>query len=141
MPNAEVILEKKGQIKEAKVGGTGPVKLLELQTNGIIPTRMRHVIKRYLKKVGFKSLKVEHRMGPNPFAVTLLASGSASSPITEEQMSKLDYLREATIETLNQTKNGYPIHASQADPEYLRQKLAKIEPTLSKIYYSVSRSS
>jgi hypothetical protein len=137
MAGIELLMENGSQPREASVGTTGRIKLLEIQTNGIIPTRMRHVIKRYLKKVGFTSLKVEHQMGPNPFTVVLLATGISETPLTESQVSRLSYLKESIQATLNDTKNGFPVHASQADPEKLREKLAKVEPSLSKIYYAV----
>lgn len=136
-----MVYNKTAEAEEATVGAKGKVKLLEIQTNGIIPSRMRHVIKRYLKKVGFTNLKVEHKMGPNPFAMVLTATGETSSPITEEQMPKLNYLKESVLFVLNQTKNGYPVHASQADPELLRHKLSQVEPSLNKIYYAVKTES
>lgn len=140
MSRTEVIFEKKPEPQHVLAGASGAVKLLDLQTTGIIPTRMRHVIKRYLKKVGFRALKVEHRMGPNPFSVTLLATGIAPHPMSEEQVSRVDFLRESMAETLNQMKGGYPIHASQADSEFLRKRLALVEPTLGKIYYALERA-
>jgi len=140
MSGPELIYSKESDIQEAKEGSRGKLKLLEVQTNGIIPSRMRHVIKRYLKKAGFTNLKVEHKMGPNPFAMVLTATGEAKYPVSKEQESKLNYLRESVIYVLNQSKNGYPVHASQADPELLRKKLSVIEPSLNKIYYSVRAS-
>lgn len=136
MYTAGTVLEWKMGLRQATVGASGALKLLELQTNGIIPTRMRHLIKRFLKKAGFMSLKVEHRAGPNPFTVTLLATGTAPAPVSEEQVSKLRYLTESVVDALNQSRSGYPIHASQADPEFLRRRLAEVEPNLSKTYYA-----
>lgn len=132
-----LLYSKDSENQEAKEGAVGKLKLVEVQTNGIIPSRMRHVIKRYLKKTGFTNLKVEHRMGPNPFAMVLTATGETSIPVTKEQVQKLNYLRDSIISVLNQSRNGYPVHASQADPELLRKKLAMVEPSLNKIYYSV----
>lgn len=133
------MLNDKANVERPAKGSKGRLKLIEVQTNGIIPTRMRHIIKRYLKKVGFTNLKVEHRMGPNPFSVSLEATGYAESPVTEFQLGRLAYLKESVVEVLNETRNGYPVHASQADPESLREKLAKVEPSLSKIYYAVQQ--
>ena len=53
----------------------------------------RHIIKRYLKRVGFKTLKVEHLSDAGPFTLKLVAHGLTSIPITQDQLAKLQYLR------------------------------------------------
>jgi hypothetical protein len=109
--------------------------LLDVQVNGIVPTRMRHVIKRYLKRIGFRSLKVEHVQGDGPFVLRLVARGKAVSATTSDQEAKLSYLSLCVLKALENPR-GLPIHASQADPEVLRELLAKEEPSLLKIYYA-----
>jgi len=121
-----------------ELGATGWVRLLDVQVNGIVPTRMRHVIKRYLKRIGFKTLKVEHISDSSPFTLKLVAHGHTSMPITQEQLSKIQYLQDSVVQALTHNKLGYVPHASKADPELLRQMLAKVEPSLNKIYYTIA---
>ena len=120
---------------EISEGSTGWVKLLDMQVNGIIPSRMRHVIKRYSKRVGFRDIKVEHEPDKNPLMLRLVAVGYAYNPVTKEQMKKIRYLRECVSKIINEAyvKAG---HASKADPEKLRLMLAKMEPSLKKVYYT-----
>src|SRR5579875_2339363 len=105
MSGPELIYSKEPDIQEAKEGSKGRLKLLEVQTNGIIHSRMRHVIKRYLKKAGYTNLKVEHKIGPNPFAMLISKTENSKYPVKKEQDSKLNYLRERLIYVLNHSKN------------------------------------
>lgn len=120
---------------EISEGSIGWVKLLDTQVNGIIPSRMRHVIKRYSKRVGFKDIRVEHEPDKNPLMLRLIAVGYSQSPVTKEQMRKIRYLRECVAKIINEAyvKAG---HASKADPEKLRIMLARMEPSLKKVYYT-----
>jgi hypothetical protein len=138
MEKGQILLTERARPANAELGATGRVKLLELQVNGIIQTRMRHVIKRYLKRVGFRDLKVEHVSDSSPFTLRLVAHGHASTPVTEEQMNKLRFLHDSLVDVLTYTRAGYVPHASKADPELLRQMLAKVEPSLNKIYYTIA---
>ncbi len=119
---------------EVEEGAEGWVKLLDVQLNGIVPSRMRHVIKRFLKRIGFRNIVVEHEPDKNPLMLRLVAVGYAGGPVTREQVRKVQYLRSAVDEVLREAyvKAG---HSSRADPEKLRLKLAEVEPSLRKVYY------
>lgn len=138
MQGNQILVPQSSRLISTELGVTGWVKLLDVQVNGIVPTRMRHVIKRYLKRIGFKTLKVEHVSDDSPFTLKLLAHGHTSAPITQDQLSKLEYLEESVLQVLTHNKLGYVPHASKADPELLRQMLAKVEPSLNKIYYTIA---
>jgi len=43
MEKGQILLTERARPANAELGATGRVKLLELQVNGIIQTRMRHV--------------------------------------------------------------------------------------------------
>lgn len=133
-----MLVSPSSRLANAEPGAVGWIKLLDVQVNGIVPTRMRHVIKRYLKRIGFRNLKVEHVSDASPFTLKLLAHGHVSVPVTQEQMSKLLYLQDSVVQALTHNKLGYVPHASKADPELLRQMLAKVEPSLNKIYYTIA---
>jgi hypothetical protein len=138
MDNSQLLAAQVPRPVPAELGATGWIRLLDVQVNGIIPTRMRHVIKRYLKRIGFKTLKVEHLSDSSPFTLRLVAHGHALVPVNQEQLQKLQYLQESVTNALAYNKMGYVAHASKADPELLRQMLAKVEPSLNKIYYTVA---
>jgi hypothetical protein len=138
MVDSQILLTQPSRLVPAEVGASGWVRLLEVQANGIVPTRMRHVIKRYLKRIGFRTLKVEHVSDASPFTLRLVAHGHTIAPVTQEQMAKLEYLQESVVQALTHNKLGYVPHASKADPELLRQMLAKVEPSLNKIYYTIA---
>lgn len=138
MQENQILVQQSSLLVSPVLGMTGWVKLLDVQVNGIVPTRMRHVIKRYLKRIGFKTLKVEHVSDSSPFTLSLLAHGYTLTPITQEQLSKLEYLQESVLQALTHNRLGYVPHASKADPELLRQMLAKVEPSLNKIYYTIA---
>jgi hypothetical protein len=138
LQNNQILLPLSSRLLSPELATTGWVKLLDVQVNGIVPTRMRHVIKRYLKRIGFRTLKVEHVSGASPFTLRLVAHGHTIAPVTQEQMAKLEYLQESVLQALTHNKLGYVPHASKADPELLRQMLAKVEPSLNKIYYTIA---
>ncbi|MGC8555567.1 MAG: hypothetical protein ACP5NG_00905 [Conexivisphaera sp.] len=120
---------------EAEEGATGWVKLLDLQLNGIVSSRVRHVLKRFLKRVGFRDVAVEHEPDKNPLMLRLVAVGYASRPITRDQIRKIAHMRSAMDEVLRDAylRAG---HSSRADPERLRLLLAEVEPSLRKVYYA-----
>jgi hypothetical protein len=134
----QILVNQPSRPADAEVGVNGWVKLLDVQVNGIVPTRMRHVIKRYLKRIGFKALKVEHVSDASPFTMRLVAHGRTPVPMSQDQMAKLQYLQDSVVQALTHNKLGYVPHASKADPELLRQMLAKVEPSLNKIYYTIA---
>jgi hypothetical protein len=134
----QIVVAQPNRLLIPELGISGWVKLLDVQVNGIVPTRMRHVIKRYLKRIGFRTLKVEHLSDASPFTLKLVAHGHTSAPITQDQLYKLEYLQESVMQALTHNKLGYVPHASKADPELLRQMLAKVEPSLNKIYYTIA---
>ncbi len=119
-------------VREEMVGW---IKLLDIQVNGIVASRMRHVIKRYAKRIDFKDIRVEHEPDKNPLMLRLVAVGYTERPVTREQTKKVEYLREAVDKVIDEAylKAG---HASKADPEKLRLMLAKMEPSLRKVYYT-----
>ncbi|PMP96295.1 MAG: hypothetical protein C0167_02385 [Nitrososphaera sp.] len=120
---------------DAEEGAEGWVKLLDMQLNGIVSSRVRHVIKRFLKRIGFRDVVVEHEPDRNPLMLRLVAVGYSERPVTRDQVRKVQYLRSTVDEVLREAyvKAG---HSSKADPEKLRLKLAEMEPSLRKVYYA-----
>lgn len=120
---------------DAEEGSIGWVKLLDIQLNGIVSSRARHVIKRFLKRIGFRDVIVEHEPDRNPLMLRLVAVGYTDRPVTRDQIRKAQYLRSAVDDVL---KDAYMRagHSSKADPEKLRLKLAEMEPSLHKVYYA-----
>ncbi len=120
---------------DAEEGAEGWVKLLDIQLNGIVSSRVRHVIKRFLKRIGFRDVVVEHEPDRNPLMLRLVAVGYSERPVTRDQVRKVQYLRSTVDEVLREAyvKAG---HSSKADPEKLRLKLAEMEPSLRKVYYA-----
>ena len=120
---------------DVEEGAEGWVKLLDMQLNGIVSSRVRHVIKRFLKRIGFKDVVVEHEPDRNPLMLRLVAVGYSERPVTRDQMRKVQYLRSTVDEVLREAyvRAG---HSSKADPEKLRLKLAEMEPSLRKVYYA-----
>jgi len=121
---------------DAREGAVGWVKILDVQLNGIVPGRFRHVIKRYLKRIGLRNAVVEHEPDANPLMLRLVAVARAERPITREQVRKIQHLRAAVDDILRDAylKAG---HSSRADPEALRLRLAEAEPSLRKVYYAI----
>jgi hypothetical protein len=117
------------------IGGKGNFKLLDITLSGIISSRMRHIIKRYLKRSGFKDLKVEHLPGDTPFSLRLVAAGRIENPISERELDRIRYLQHSLVQVLK-TREAV-VHPSRADPERLRIMLSKVEPSLKRVYYSV----
>ncbi len=124
---------------EVEEGARGWVKLLDVQLNGIVSGRTRHVIKRFLKRIGFSGVVVEHEPDRNPLLLRLVAVGYAARPVTSEQVRKVAFLRSALDEVLREAYVKYG-HASKADPEKLRLRLAEVEPSLRKVYYTIAQS-
>ncbi len=120
---------------DVEEGAEGWVKLLDIQLNGIVSSRVRHVIKRFLKRIGFRDVVVEHEPDRNPLMLRLVAVGYSERPVTRDQVRKTQYLRSTVDEVLREAyvKAG---HSSKADPEKLRLKLAEMEPSLRKVYYA-----
>ena len=114
------------------LGGVGHFRLLDLSLPGIVSSRMRHTIKRYLKRSGFRDLKVEHVPGDTPFTVRLIAVGRPSRAISEKELERLRHLKESLLQVLNDGVD----HPSKADSEKLRLLLAKLEPSMKRAYYS-----
>lgn len=120
---------------EPEEGAVGWVKLLDAQVNGIVPSRLRHVVKRFAKRLGFRDVRVEHEPDRNPLMLRLVAVGYAERPLTKEQLRKIGHLANSVNEVLGEAylRTG---HASKADPEKLRLLLAEVEPSLRKVYYT-----
>ncbi len=107
------------------------VVLIELETQSVIPDRMRHIIKRYLKKAGLKHVDVVHYSVA--LTLKLVIEASISEPLTAEQNRKIGVLKSA-IEALLEKAGG---RGAEIDPEELRNELAKEEPALRKVYYRI----
>jgi len=136
---------------DAREGAVGWVKMLDVQLNGIVPGRFRHVIKRYLKRIGLRNAVVEHEPDANPLMLRLVAVARAERPITREQVRKIQHLRaaitreqvrkiqhlRAAVEDILRDAYLKAGHSSRADPEALRLRLAEAEPSLRKVYYAI----
>ncbi len=107
------------------------VVLAELETQSIIPNRMRHIIKRYFRRVGLKDVNVVHYSGA--LTLKLVIEANISEPLTAEQNRKIGVLASA-IEFLLEKADG---RGAEIDPEELRNALAKEEPSLRKAFYTV----
>ncbi len=114
----------------------GNFALLDMELTGLISPRMRHIIKRYVKKVGLRNIKVEHLCDGGPATVRLVVSGDAFNGLNEEQVSKLTFLEGAIRKTLSRPINGFVPHPSRADPEALRLELCRIEPSMKRVFYT-----
>jgi hypothetical protein len=97
---------------------------------------MRHIIKRYVKKVGLHDIKVEHLCDGGPATVRLVVTGNAGSGLTKEQESKLEYLEAAIRRSLSRPVNGFVPHPSLVDPEILRLELCQVEPSMKRVFYA-----
>lgn len=112
------------------------VDILSLTLNGIINSRTRHLIKRYLKKVGFMNVKVAYKPDCGPSTMTLFVTGQVDHEPTDEQRMKLKHLNDALTYTLTQSMAGLDPHPSHADPEILRRALTEMEPSMRNVYYN-----
>jgi len=112
------------------------VDILNLTLNGIINSRTKHLIKRYLKKVGFMNVKVAYMPDCGPFTMTLFVTGQVDHEPTDEQRMKLKHLNDALTYTLARSMGGLDPHPSNADPEILRRELTLMEPSMGRVYYT-----
>jgi hypothetical protein len=112
------------------------VDILSLKLNGIINSRTKHLIKRYLKKVGFIDVKVVHLSDSGPSTMTLFVTGQVDHEPTDEQQMKLKHLDDALTYSLTHPMAGLDPHPSHADPEILRKALTEMEPAMGKVYYT-----
>ena len=119
---------------EPSVGATGWIRILDIRVDGMVSPSFRHVIKRYLKRVGFQKLKARHAADTDPFSMRLQVEGSVSKPLVSDQMAKLSYLCDRLAFVMNGGVVGFP-PPSGADAELLRTELAKVEPRLKTVYY------
>ncbi len=120
--------------KEKGVVEEGKLTIAEIEVQSIVPSLVRHIIKRYLKKVGLNNINVTHKVGNTPFTLKLIIEADASKPLTREQKNRVNYLV-STLEYLVAQANG---NGSKLDPEELRTALAKVEPSLRKVYYKLN---
>jgi hypothetical protein len=121
---------------EPSVGATGWIRILDIRVDGMVSPSFRHVIKRYLKRVGFQKLKARHAADTDPFSMRLQVEGSVSEPLGSGQMAKLSYLCDRVAFIMNGGGTQAPPPPSKADAELLRVELAKVEPRLKTVYYS-----
>ncbi len=126
-----MISEKR--LPSSEVINEGKAVIAEFEVQSIVPTLMRHIIKRYLKKTGLKNVNVTHKLGSTPFTMKLVIEGEIIKPLSREQKSKINRLV-SSIEFVLEKVNG---RGAEADPEELRSMLANEEPSLRKIYYRV----
>jgi uncharacterized protein YajQ (UPF0234 family) len=120
LPNSEAVNE-------------GKMVIAEFEVQSIVPTLMRHIIKRYLKKAGLKNVNVTHKLGSTPFTMKLVIEAESAKSLSKEQKNKINRLV-SSIEFVLEKVNG---RGAEADPEELRSMLANEEPSLRKIYYKV----
>ncbi|MDP8023643.1 MAG: hypothetical protein ACP5LF_03130 [Nitrososphaeria archaeon] len=120
--------------KEKGVVEEGKITIAEIEVQSIVPSLVRHIIKRYLKKVGLNNINVTHKVGNTPFTLKLIIEADVSKPLTREQKNRINYLV-STLEYLVAQANG---NGSKLDPEELRTALAKVEPSLRKVYYKLN---
>jgi hypothetical protein len=127
-------------ISANSTSGRGPfpstVDILSLRLNGIINSETKHLIKRYLRKIGFLNIKVVHLSDCGPATMTLSVTGEVNHEPSEEQRRKLAILNDALTYTLTHPRAGLDPHPSHADPEMLRRELTKMEPSMEKVYYT-----
>jgi hypothetical protein len=112
------------------------LSVVDMELGGLISPRMRHIIKRYVKRVGLRDIKVEHLCDGGPATVRLVVTGVASGRLSDDQTSKLEYLETAITKSLARQVNGIVPHPSQADPEILRLALSEVEPSMKRVFYS-----
>jgi hypothetical protein len=112
------------------------VDIMSVRTNGIINPEIKHLIKRYLRRIGFLNVKVVHLSDCGPATMTLSVTGQVNQGPSAEQRRKLDLLNDALTYTLTHPKAGVNPHPSHADPEMLRMELTKVEPSMGKEYYA-----
>ena len=99
---------------------------------------MKHVIKRYLKRVGFRDVDVVHLLDGGDLGVRLVAYGKPPQQLSAEGSRKLEILEEAILETLSQKVDGRVPHPSNADSDLLRMKLSGEEPSLKRVFYKMA---
>jgi hypothetical protein len=109
--------------------------LLDLQLSGIVSAKMRHVIKRYLKRLGVTDVDVVHLLDGGELGMRLVAYGKLPPERPQNIGHKLDVLEEAVLETLSQKVDGLVPHPSRADSEWLRRRLSKEEPSMKRVFY------
>ncbi len=123
---------------DPQVGAVGVVKLLDVQVDGITSPRLRHVIKRYLRRTGFRDLVVEHLPGEDYTSLRLVARGRPVLPLSSEQLERIFYLYDSVLYLLVGRAMGPLPLTTAADAESLRLLLAKEDPDLRKAYYGQS---
>jgi hypothetical protein len=112
------------------------VDILRVKLNGILNSEIRHLIKRYLRDVGFTSVKVVHLSDCGPSTMTLLVTGQVDHDLSDEEWMKMKTLDEALTRTLTRPTAGLDPHPSHADPEMLRKELTPTDPALNKLYFT-----
>ncbi|MGC9208235.1 MAG: hypothetical protein ACP5GH_00025 [Nitrososphaeria archaeon] len=125
-----MISENRVNEKGAEIG---KITIAEIEVQSIVPSLVRHIIKRYLKKTGLTNINVVHKVGNTPFTLRLIVEAEAPKALSKEQKRKINYLV-STLEYLVAKVNG---NGSKLDPEELRTALAKVEPSLRKVYYKI----
>jgi hypothetical protein len=121
---------------EPYVGAIGRIRILDIRVDVMVSSSFRHVIKRYLKRVGFQKLKAHHAADTDPFSMRLQVEGSVSEPLKSGQMAKLSYLWDRVAFVMSGGGRQAPPPASNVDAELLRTELAKVEPRLKVVYYT-----
>ena len=121
---------------EPYVGAIGRIRILDLRVDVMVSPSFRHVIKRYLKRVGFQDLKAHHASDTDPFSMRLQVDGSVNKPLKSVQLAKLSYLYDRIAFVMGGGGTQVPPPPSQADAELLRTELAKVEPRLKVVYYT-----
>jgi hypothetical protein len=106
--------------------------LIQVKVDSVVPTRARHIIRRFLKNAGYRRVDVTH-VQRDMNGLNLQVTGRCLNP-TAEQIAKVLALDGVIHLALNQSKS----QASRLNVEGLRESLVKFDPTMSRIWYSPS---
>jgi hypothetical protein len=120
---------------DPQVGAVGVVKLLDVWVGVITSPMLRHVIKRYLRRTGFRDLVVEHLPSDDYASLRLVARGRPVLPLSSIQLERVLYLHDSVLYLLGNRAAGPPPLTTAADAESLRLLLAKEDPRLRKVYH------
>ncbi|HVP24059.1 MAG TPA: hypothetical protein VMS77_09140 [Conexivisphaerales archaeon] len=90
----------------------GTLNVVDMELGGLINPRMRHIIKRYVKKVGLREIRVEHLCDGGPATVRLVVTGVPGGRLSRDQNSKLEYLETAITKSLAQLVRHRPASVS-----------------------------
>ena len=117
--------------------GSPKVEVLNVVVTSVVSPRMRHVIKRFLKRIGFEKPEVVHRAGDDPWTMRLVARARVRGLQSDDMMAKVEYLDACAREVLSRPKRKAD-GASDEDADLLRRMLAEVEPSMGIVFYTKS---